>query len=663
MLGPIASVVLLAAGTVLFDHGGESLSRLAEEVRTRGWIVYSARSQAGDWDLFACRPDGSSVRNITRTPESNEAAPQFSRDGRRLLYRRLPRAETISGNQYGTQGELVIAHADGTDPSVFGDRGAYPWASWSPDGRQVACLSIKGITFVDVESHRVVRTIPRQGFFQQMTWSPDGRWLSGVANSFGTSWSIARMDVATGATAAVSRVDCCTPDWFPDSRRLIYSSRPPGQAENGGNGWTQLWMADRDGDSRRLVYGEDGRHVYGGCISPDGRYVLFTGNMQEDGDPGHAGAPMGLMRLADAPIIGGESRALRRLHPDARSGPVLVLPVGWEPCWTAAELAPPVKGTDEVADLAAEVRNKGWIAFSASAADGSWDLFRMRPDGSERRALTQTRAYHEAGVRFSPDGKKLLYYRIPRGEPVDNNTYGTFELVIADADGRQATVYGRDFPWASWGPDGTQLACLRKEGIAIIDLASRRVLRQLPRRKIVQQLAWSPDGRSFAGTANGLGPYWNIGRLDAQSEQILAVSETERYNCTPDWMPDSRGILYARGITPEAGGWAELWLAGADGQNRRRLYAEKNRHIYGGCPSPDGRYLLFTRSEVDLGRVDNSRTRLAIIRLADTPMVRGDDGEVRAGDSPARRGPLLDLSWGWEPHWTYTSILGSRDDQ
>src|SRR5262249_12225038 len=238
MLGPIANLVLLAAGTVQFADGGESVSRLAEEVRARGWIVYSARSESGDWDLFACRPDGSTVRNITRTPESNEAAPQFSRDGRKLLYRRLPRTETISGNQYGSQGELVIAHADGTSPSVLGDRGPYPGASWSPAGRQVACLSIKGITFVDVDSRRVLRTIPRQGFFQQMTWSPDGRWLTGVANSFGTSWSIARMDVATGATAAVSRVDCCTPDWFPDSSRLIYSSRPPAQSESRGSART-----------------------------------------------------------------------------------------------------------------------------------------------------------------------------------------------------------------------------------------------------------------------------------------------------------------------------------------------------------------------------------------------------------------------------------------
>jgi hypothetical protein len=83
-------------------------------------------------------------------------------------------------------------------------------------------------------------------------------------------------------------------------------------------------MADAEGKSRRLVYGEDGRHVYGGHVSPDGKYVLFTGNMQEDGDPGHAGAPMGLMRLSDAPLIGGASRSCAAAL--GGDGPVLTLP-------------------------------------------------------------------------------------------------------------------------------------------------------------------------------------------------------------------------------------------------------------------------------------------------------------------------------------------------
>jgi len=690
MMGPIASFALTTMAACLVHGAGieqqgsraardQSVARLADEVRALGWIAFSARSETGDWDLFVCRPDGSGSRALTRTPESSEAAPQFSRDGRRVLYRRLAARETIDGNRYGAQGELIVAESDGANPVVLGKSGEYAWASWSPDGATIACLSIKGISFVDVTGRRVVRTLPRKGFFQQMTWSPDGRWLAGVANAFGTGWSVARLEVATGEASAVSRVDCCTPDWFPDSQSLIFSNRPGGQRENQGNGWTQLWRAGLAGNSRGLVYGEDGRHVYGGHVSPDGKYVIFTGNMHEDGDPGHSGAPMGLLRLADAPIIGGESKELRKLYPDARSGPVLTLPVGWEPCWTLAEIAGlrpasaaraatanlnagaaleprPLPSPADSAALARELRDEGWIAFSASMEQGNWDLFLMRPDGSQRRAITRTPEYHEAGVRFSPTGKRMLYYRIPASDSVDNNTYGTYELVLADADGAHAETFGRGFSWASWGPDGTQLACLDQRGIRIVDVASRGVVRQLARKGIVEQLVWSPDGKSFAGTANGLGPFWNIGRMDTQSGLLNPVSETERYNCAADWLPDSRHILYSRGIIPDAGGYAELWLAGDDGKERRVLYAEPKRHVYGGCASPDGKYLLFTRSEVDLGRVDNSRTSMAIIRIADTPIVGGPEGGPRASDPGVRRGPILDLSWGWEPHWTSTQI-------
>jgi len=654
----------------------ETAESLAKEVRNKGWIVFCARSDKGDWDLFLCRPDGSSLYNITCTTEYNEAAPQFSRDGHRLLYRRLPRDEQIDGNHYGTQGQLVIANSDGTSVEVLGKSGEYPWASWSPDGTQIVCLSIEGIFFVDITSRKTVRRLDRQGFFQQLTWSADGKWLCGVANSFGTGWSVARMNVLTGDANAVSRVNCCTPDWFPDSRYLIFSNRPVGQKTNNEYGWTQLWMTDIEGTNRRLIYVEEGRHIYGGHVSPDGKYVLFTGNMQENGDSTNAGAPIGLMRVADAPIIAGESTELPALHRDTKNGPVLVLPVGWEPCWTFFEIGidtgatgrdlgrqiagvntRPQNADQEAIALAKELHSKDWIVFSAATGKGDWDLFLMRPDGSDLRQITNTRNYNEAGARFSPDGKRLLYFRLPSTEQIDNNTYGTYELVIADADGGHTMVYGEDSNWASWGPDGKQIACLDKTGIRIIDLASRSVLRRMPRKGIVQQLVWSPDGKWFVGTANALGIAWTIGRLNGETGEINAASETDRYNCTPDWLGDSQHIIYSRGIVPNTPGWTRLWVASSDGQDKRLLYAEEGCHIYGGCVSPDGKYILFTRSKKDLGRVANSQTRMAIIRWKDTPMVGRDNESLRAEYPEARSGPLLDLSWGWEPHWTYSDVV------
>lgn len=328
---------LLMASLAVGEQLSPPVRELAKEVQGKGWIVFCARSAQGDWDLFLCRPDGSAIRNLTFSPDFNEAVPQFSRDGRKLLYRRMSRDEKIDNNRHGEQGQLVVANSDGTAPEILGDPGDYPWASWSPDGKRIACLSIKGISLIELETGNVLSTLARKGFYQQLTWSPDGKWLSGVANSYGTGWSIARMAVEDGEANPVNTVDCCTPDWFPDSQNLIFSWRPPGQNANKGYGWTQLWRARADGQTRQLVYAEDGRHVYGGHVSPDGIYVLFTGNMQEDGDPGNAGAPMALMRLSDAPIIGGASEELRALHPNAGTGPVLELPMGWEPCWTFSE--------------------------------------------------------------------------------------------------------------------------------------------------------------------------------------------------------------------------------------------------------------------------------------------------------------------------------------
>ena len=144
--------------------------------------------------------------------------------------------------------------------------------------------------------------------------------------------------------------------------------------------------------------------------------------------------------------------------------------------------------------------------------------------------------------------------------------------------------------------------------------------------------------------------------MDAATGAINATSETDRYNCTPDWMPDSQHVLYARGIIPQEGGWAEMWVAGGNGTEKRLLYAEEGRHVYGACASPDGRYLVFTRSKDDLGGKDSTGTRMTLIRWADTPMLGGGSDKLEKRCPGAKRGPRLDLSWGWEPHWTSATI-------
>jgi Tol biopolymer transport system component len=193
-----------------------------------------------------------------------------------------------------------------------------------------------------------------------------------------------------------------------------------------------------------------------------------------------------------------------------------------------------------------------------------------------------------------------------------------------------------------------------------VDIASRKILHKMPRGGIFQQLVWSPDGRSFTGTANGLGPFWNIGALGRGNDKVSTVSETERYNCTPDWLPDSRHILYSRGTIPDKNERAQLWMAAPDGRDRRMLYAEAGRHIYGGAASPDGCYYLFTRSVEDLGKVDHSQTTMAIIRASDTPMLGDENDSLRQRFPSAKSAVRLDLGAGWEPYWTRGDLSSSK---
>jgi hypothetical protein len=132
----IAVAATLLGVTCLGADDSSEVAKLAEEVRGMGWIVYAAISPRGDWELYLMRPDGSGRRALTQTPEWNETWPQWSRDGSKMLYRRLKRGEMVSGNDYGRQGTPVVADSAGANPLVLGGNGDLPWATWSPDGRE-----------------------------------------------------------------------------------------------------------------------------------------------------------------------------------------------------------------------------------------------------------------------------------------------------------------------------------------------------------------------------------------------------------------------------------------------------------------------------------------------------------------------------------------------
>lgn len=331
-------IMLAAVGVSLYAAAGDADTDLAREVAAKGWIAYSARADNGTWDLFLTRPDGSVVKRLTSTSDYEEAAPRFSPDSTRLLYRRFAKGSVIDHDKWGFGGEVVIAKADGSEPEVIGGEGEYPWAAWMPDGKTISCLYRQGIRIVDLETKAVTKEMSRQGIFQQLFPSPDGKRFCGTGNVGKEAWNIVSLDVESGEATPVHVFQSCTPDWFPNAEWVIYSSRPSEQKAHDGYGATQLWMAKADGSESKLIYGDDAYHIYGGRLSPDGNYVLFTKSLKDGGGSEKEGAPIFVMRLADAPAVGGDSGELRQKHPEVKDAPVIELHAGWEPDWTFAEI-------------------------------------------------------------------------------------------------------------------------------------------------------------------------------------------------------------------------------------------------------------------------------------------------------------------------------------
>ena len=321
----------------------DATRKLAREVADKGWIVFSARARAGDFDLFVSRPDGSNLRHLTDTRAFDELGARLSPDGKKLLYRRLtmptPRVDHVGWGAFGT---LVMADADGSNPVVQGRSGEYPFAIWSQDGRKIACLYRRQgqILVYDMESKKLQMDRPSQGIFRQLGWSPDGKLFLGSANVDGMDWNIVTIDINSGQRTLLSRGSCCTPDWIqPAGTSVVYSC---GEGEEREGGWVVEMQATVDGKSRSLVYAERGQHIYFGCTSPDGKYVIFS---RRPRNMGPIEGEMAIVRMADAPIVapGGEAydQAMRMQYGQVHTGPVLHLtnlPAGFEPHWTDADL-------------------------------------------------------------------------------------------------------------------------------------------------------------------------------------------------------------------------------------------------------------------------------------------------------------------------------------
>jgi len=231
-----------------------------------------------------------------------------------------------------------------------------------------------------------------------------------------------------------------------------------------------------------------------------------------------------------------------------------------------------------------------WILMSVLTGNQR-DLYVVRPDGSERRQITDTPESELLGT-WSRDG------RIAFVKPTDNGLQlFVMETPLADAR-RSHEVQFREhspaFTSAPWTPDGLGLTVVVGERNEL-DIYRVPLDGALPTPLVSSagydsSPAWSVDGRlAFVSERSGNRDIWVQGR-DGGPHPVTMASASDD---SPAWSPDGRWIAFVS----DRSGAREIHVVPAEGGAAMQLTNDAAWAAYPAW-SPDGStlaYVLVTR--------------------------------------------------------------------
>ena len=405
------------------------------------------RMAAGRWEhihepsVYVMQADGGGVRRLTADGQL-AGSPRWSADGRRVVFYELAVEDSFRARGLGGQArvESRIVSVD-VDTGERTEHASGPGLKLSPQfvaADRVGWLAKSGpaaaLAFSDGGKGAT-------GDIGNPSWSHDGRR---VVYQQGPIATIARPrapgEVLAGRDPGFDlRYASGFPAVSPDGRRLVVSERT-GRGRPDDRTGLAVWGTD-GGDPRRIFRGD------GSVMSPqwssDGEWIVFGAGgyfgarrtrpgrvmvVRPDGSdpravtegPLNAGFPSFSPDGGEVVyrVWGDSAEGLRIV--DLADGSVRTLTTGYDnfPAWSPA------------GDL---------IVFSR-LADGDFDIFSIRPDGTDLRRLTTTPG-GDSHPAFSPDGAHILFsssrYGFKDEAPMHDIPQPYGELFIMRADGSE----------------------------------------------------------------------------------------------------------------------------------------------------------------------------------------------------------------------------------
>ena len=195
------------------------------------------------------------------------------------------------------------------------------------------------------------------------------------------------------------------------------------------------------------------------------------------------------------------------------------------------------------------------IAFTAYIGPAGRVVWIINADGTGLRQVSTTGAsQNDYGPAWSPDGRKIGYYRrtLTMNDiyVIDAATTGPGDLLIPDGQS------------PSWSPDGRKIAFSRQSdvNIYVADANTGSILSKLTTNEGTEP-CWSPDGTKIVFVRSST--IW-VMNADGSNQQQLTSPPNGMFDINPNWSPDGRKIVFAR--VPDS-----IWIMNADGSGQRDL--------------------------------------------------------------------------------------------
>lgn len=213
-------------------------------------------------ELYVMNLDGTGIHPLTGD-RSIALSPAWSPDGSLLLF---------TSYRGGGGPRVWVINAPGGRPYIISGRpGSNISASYSPDGREIACsLSMDGnaeIYLLDARGGSPRRLTHNRAIDTSPSWSPTGREIAFTSDRGGTPQVYVMDRDGSNVRRLIYNVSYTdSPAWSPKGDRMAFVARD-------GNGF-DIWVCRADGsDAHALVTGGLNENPK---WSPDGRHLVFA---------------------------------------------------------------------------------------------------------------------------------------------------------------------------------------------------------------------------------------------------------------------------------------------------------------------------------------------------------------------------------------------------